>query len=94
MHPKENIQTGALYEAILTLKTPGECAGLFDDLCTAGEISAMAQRLQVARLLRENMVYSDIVAKTGASSATISRVARCLNHGEGGYETVLSRMIK
>lgn len=84
--------TQALFEAILSLRSTDECAAFFDDLCTISELSAMAQRLEVAALLKEEMVYSDIVAKTGASSATISRVARCLNYGTGGYETVLSRI--
>lgn len=84
--------TQLLIEGILTLKTPEECAAFFDDLCTISELSAMAQRLEVAALLKQEMVYSDIVTRTGASSATISRVARCLNYGTGGYDTVLSRL--
>lgn len=84
--------TQALFDAILSLRSAEECAAFFDDLCTISELGAMAQRLQVAALLKEEMVYSDIVARTGASSATISRVARCLNYGTGGYETVLSRI--
>jgi len=81
-----------LYKALLTLNTIDECAALFDDLCTISEINAMSQRFEVAQLLSENMVYSDIMVKTGASSATISRVARCLNYGRGGYAGVLRRL--
>ncbi len=85
-------QTDVLYTAILSLQSMEECAAFFEDLCTITELNAMAQRLQVAALLKEKMVYSDIAAKTGASSATISRVARFLNYGNGGYETILSRL--
>ena len=81
-----------LSEALLSLKTPQECANLLEDLCTMSEIKAMAQRIEVARMLSENVVYSDIVRTTGASTATISRVNRALNYGAGGYATVLERM--
>ena len=81
-----------LYEAILTLETPEECYHFFQDLCTISEMRAMEQRYEVAALLSEGMIYNDILEKTGASSATISRVNRCLLGGAGGYETVLARM--
>jgi len=87
-----NTRAERLYKALLTLTTTDECAALFDDLCTISEINAMSQRLEVAQLLSENMVYSDIMAQTGASSATISRVARCLNYGRGGYAEALRRI--
>ena len=81
-----------IFEAILKLENTDEAKIFFEDLCTISELNAMAQRLLVAKLLKEDMVYSDIAAKTGASSATISRVARCLNYGDGGYNTILQRL--
>lgn len=81
-----------LYKALLTLKTEAECKAFFADLCTVTEVKAMAQRLEVAKMLSEKQVYNVIVEKTGASSATVSRVNRSLNHGEGGYQTVLRRL--
>ena len=76
-----------LYRAILTLKNEEECYSFFQDLCTVSELRSMEQRYEVARML-----YSDILEKTGASSATISRVNRSLLNGAGGYENVLERM--
>ena len=90
----KKIDTKKLMECILSLKTAEECEAFFLDLCTMSELSAMVQRLEVAQLLRSDFVYNDIAAKTGASSATISRVARCLNYGSGGYEMALGRTIK
>lgn len=81
-----------LYRAILTLKTEEECYNFFQDLCTISEMRSMEQRLEVATLLDSGMIYSDILAQTGASSATISRVNRSLINGAGGYEVVLERM--
>ena len=81
-----------LYRAILTLKTEEECYNFFQDLCTISELRSMEQRYEVAMLLDEGMIYSEILAETGASSATISRVNRSLLNGAGGYETVLGRM--
>lgn len=83
--------TKELFESILELKNVEECELFFDDLCTVSELNALSQRINVAKLLRENMVYSDIAKQTGASSATISRVARCLNYGNGGYAIALDR---
>lgn len=83
-----------LYEALLTLETPEECHKFFEDLCTVPELKAISQRLAVAKMLSEKQVYSDIVAATGASTATISRVNRSLNYGSDGYELVLSRLSK
>ena len=81
-----------LYRAILMLKTEEECYNFFQDLCTISEMRSMEQRLEVATLLDAGMIYSDILAQTGASSATISRVNRSLLNGAGGYECVLERM--
>ena len=81
-----------LFEAILTLKTVDECYIFFDDLCTVNEIQSLAQRLEVARLLRQGATYSQIEKETGASTATISRVKRCLNYGTDGYQMALSRL--
>lgn len=81
-----------LFEAILSLKTVDECYDFFDDLSTVSEIKAMSQRLHVARMLKAHYVYSDIVNTTGASTATISRVSRCLNYGSDGYGKILERL--
>ena len=81
-----------LFEAVLRLKTMEECYNFFEDLCTVQELKALSQRLQVASMLSDGKVYSDIVAKTGALTATISRVNRSLNYGNDGYELVFSRM--
>ncbi len=90
----KKVNTKQLMESILSLKTVEECEAFFLDLCTMSELGAMAQRLEVAQMLRDELVYNDIASKTGASSATISRVARCLNYGSGGYEMVLERTSK
>jgi TrpR-related protein YerC/YecD len=81
-----------LFAAMLKLETIEECYRFFDDLCTVGEIQSLAQRLEVARMLREGLTYSHIEAETGASTATISRVKRCLNYGADGYNLVLDRL--
>ncbi len=81
-----------MYKAILTLRDVDECMKFFDDLCTVSELMAMEQRYQVAVCLDKGMIYNDILAETGASSATISRVNRSLQYGEGGYEIVFSRL--
>ena len=78
-----------MYRAILTLKTVDECKQFFDDLCTVTELQAMEQRYQVAQYLDAGLIYNDILEKTGASSATISRVNRSLQYGNGGYEIVV-----
>ena len=82
----------AMYKAILTLKDVDECMKFFDDLCTVSELMAMEQRYQVARCLNDGMIYNDILAETGASSATISRVNRSLQYGSGGYSIAFDRM--
>ena len=81
-----------LFQAVLSLKTVEECYDFFEDLCTVPEIKAMSQRLKVAHMLNTKRVYSDIVARTGASTATISRVNRSLNYGCDGYALVFKRL--
>lgn len=83
-----------LFEAILSLKDKEECYRFFDDLCTMGEIQSLAQRLEVARMLREGFTYHKIETETGASTATISRVKRCINYGNDGYQMTLDRIGK
>ncbi len=83
-----------LFEAILTLQDPEECLLFFEDVCTVKEIKEMAQRLKVAKLLRRKSSYSAINAGTGVSTATISRVSRCLDYGRGGYDMVIARTEK
>ena len=81
----------SLFDAILTLKDRNECYAFFEDLCTVGELQAMSQRYHVARLLNSGLVYSEVGRLSGASSATISRVNRCLQYGSGGYRALLER---
>jgi TrpR-related protein YerC/YecD len=81
-----------LFKAILTLETLEDCYTFFDDLCTVNEMKSMAQRLEVARMLREGFTYNQIEDETGASTATISRVKRCLNYGNDGYQLALDRI--
>ena len=82
----------ALYETILKLKDLDECCKFFDDLCTVTELQAMEQRYQVAVYLSQGMIYNEILEKTGASSATISRVNRSLQYGADGYEVAFERL--
>lgn len=88
----EQLKVEPLFEAILSLQTVEECYRFFDDLCTVPEIKALSQRLEVARMLNDGRVYSDIVTHTGASTATISRVNRSLNYGSDGYKIVFDRL--
>ena len=81
-----------LFESILTLSNIDECRAYFDDLCTIKELQDISQRLSVAILLNQGESYNTISAETGASSATISRVARCLSRGTGGYKTIIDRL--
>lgn len=81
-----------LFDAILSLKDREECYSFFEDVCTIAELKAMAQRLAVAKMLNERHTYAKISLNTGASAATISRVAKCLNYGAEGYSTVLKRL--
>jgi len=84
--------TDFLFKAILELKTADECYAFFEDLCTVTELRAISQRIVVAKMLSDNCVYCDIVAKTGASTATISRVNRSLQYGCDGYEKIFERI--
>jgi len=83
-----------LFDAILQLKTRDECYQFFADLCTVAELKSLAQRLEVAKMLQENRTYGEIAGRTGASTATISRVKRCLNYGADGYKLVLDRLAR
>lgn len=81
-----------LFEAVLSLESREECYAFFEDLCTVNELLSLSQRFEVAAMLKEGKTYLDIAEKTGASTATISRVNRSLNYGNDGYELVFSRM--
>ena len=81
-----------LFEAILSLKDKEECYTFFQDVCTINEILSLSQRFEVAHMLRQSRTYLDIAEKTGASTATISRVNRSLNYGNDGYDMVFKRM--
>lgn len=83
-----------LFQSILTLENIGECEQFFGDLCTIYELNSIAQRLEVASMLKNGCTYIDIAEKTGASTATISRVNRSLQYGLDGYGLVLERMAK
>jgi len=84
--------TESLFEAILLLQNKEDCYRFFEDLCTVAEIKSMAQRLEVAKMLDQEMTYTDIAEKTGASTATISRVKRSLFFGADGYRFILDRL--
>lgn len=91
----EKIKTDAvdhLFQSILTLKDKDECYKFFEDLCTINELLSLSQRLEVAKMLREKKTYLEIADKTGASTATISRVNRSLNYGNDGYDMVFGRL--
>ncbi|MCQ2559562.1 MAG: YerC/YecD family TrpR-related protein [Clostridia bacterium] len=81
-----------LCEAILALKSLGDCYAFCEDLCTVSELKSMAQRWEVAKMLEDNFTYGEIAAQTGASTATISRDKRCLNYGADGYRIILERL--
>lgn len=83
-----------LIRAMLNLETEEECYNFFEDICTIKEIQDMSQRLQVAELLNQNKSYIEISKDTGASTATISRVNKCLNYGSGGYRCALEKLEK
>ncbi|MGI6002097.1 MAG: YerC/YecD family TrpR-related protein [Lachnospiraceae bacterium] len=85
-------QTERVFKAILQLKTIDECCDFFEDICTVNEVMSIAQRFEVAEMLRDNKTYMQIAEKTGASTATISRVNRSLNYGSDGYDLVMNRM--
>ena len=84
-------QTDELFEAILTLETIEECYDFFEDACTIKEIIEIAQRLKVAKMLKAGTSYTSISKEVGVSTATISRVSKCLEYGNGGYKTVIER---
>ena len=92
MSKLQNPEVDHLFQAVLSLQTLEECYSFFEDLCTVPELKAMSQRLAVAHKLSHKQVYSDIVAQTGASTATISRVNRSLNYGCGGYKLLFDRL--
>ena len=81
-----------LFEAILALENKEECFSFFDDLCTTNELLSFAQRFQVARMLEEKCTYQEIAEKSGASTATISRVKRSMDDGSGGYKMIFDRL--
>ena len=94
MKPYHNQDMDWLFAGILTLQSKEECYAFFEDVCTIKELQAMAQRFRVAEQLSSNKNYNEIQADTGASSATISRVNKCLMYGSGGYATALRRLAK
>jgi len=81
------------FRALLSLQNEKECELFLEDVCTIRELQDLSQRLTVAKMLRQGKVYSEIATRTGASTATISRVNRCLTYGEGGYNLVLDRLL-
>ena len=92
MSKLRNPETDLLFEGILKLETVEECYRFFTDICTIKELQAMSQRLQVAKQLYEGRNYNEVYSGTGVSSATICRVNKCLNYGDGGYRMVLDRL--
>lgn len=86
-------QVDQLFDAILSLKDREECYRFFDDIATMSEVHSLSQRLQVAKMLTQGYTYNEIEKETKASTATISRVRRCLNFGSDGYELVLNRIL-
>lgn len=87
----KNEQTDVLAKAVLALRDEQECYRFFEDVCTIKEVLTMAQRLHVAELLSEGNSYQSVCEKTGASSATVGRVKRCLDYGSGGYRMIIDR---
>ena len=92
MTPLKNADVTELYKAILSLENEEDCALFFEDLCTINEIVSLSQRLSVAKKLDEGKTFTVITAETGASSATIGRVNKCLSYGTGGYRKILDRL--
>ncbi|MBR7132594.1 MAG: hypothetical protein IKD04_03595 [Clostridia bacterium] len=91
--PKKQIsEIKKLYNAIISLQTAEECAAFFDDICTIQELESLAQRFEVACQLSEGKSYIDVNKNTGASTATICRVSKCLNYGDGGYKIAIDRI--
>ena len=89
---RRDAQTDELFRSFLALESVEECYLFFEDLCTNKEIRDMGQRLTIAKLLREGSSYLNAAEKTGVSSATVGRVKRCLDYGDGGYDLILTRM--
>ena len=92
MHHIESESLNQLFDAILALKSREECSKFFEDICTIKEVLDMAQRLDVAVLLDQGVSYQAIAQQINVSTATISRVSRCLNYGSGGYKLALERL--
>ncbi|GAB6169028.1 YerC/YecD family TrpR-related protein [Clostridium carnis] len=88
----KNEELDLFFKAVLELKDIEECYNFFEDVATINELKALAQRIQVAKMLKQKKVYTEIAEKTGASTATISRVNKCLNYGTGGYNLILDRI--
>ena len=93
-NPRRNPTTDALFDAILSLETREECYNFFEDLCTVKEISDMAQRLEAAKLLLGGSTYDQIVKAVEISTATISRINRCIQYGSGGYRDTIEKVQK
>ena len=91
MKPLHNPDVDALFEAILSLESPEECYAFFEDVCTVKELLDISQRLKAAGMLAAGANYAEVSRETGMSTATISRVSKCLEYGAGGYKTVLDR---
>lgn len=91
---KNTSEIEGFFEAVLELETVEECKKFFEDICTIKELESISQRLEVAKMLKNGDTYIAIGNKTGASTATISRVNRCLNYGDGGYNIILKRLEK
>lgn len=87
-------QLERLYKAVLTLESEEECDKFFEDICTIQELETISQRLEVAGLIKDGKSYADISEQTGASTATVCRVGKCIKYGSGGYDIVLSRLGK
>ncbi|MBR5438415.1 MAG: hypothetical protein IKV21_05790 [Clostridia bacterium] len=92
MYKRNKEAVEKLYQAILTLKNNEECSCFFEDICTFQELDTFAQRLEVAENLSAGKSYQEVNKITGASTATISRVGKCINYGSGGYKMVLDRL--
>jgi TrpR-related protein YerC/YecD len=93
-HEDTQDRFGVLVDAFVGITTPEAMSAFLKDLCTANELDAMGQRLQVAELVRDGVPYTEISRRTGASTATVTRVAHWLHHGEGGYNVVLNKGTK
>lgn len=93
-HKLKSDEIDLFFEAILKLENIDECYKFFEDVATINELKALSQRIKVAKMLKEKKVYTEIAEKTKASTATISRINRCLNYGTGGYELILNRISK